>query len=74
MAPESAEELRRYIEGVEYPARTEEVVAGAEERGAPQEVIEQLRSLGPQRHFPGPEAVVAALYRPPPGPGQATGP
>jgi hypothetical protein len=32
--------LRRYIEDAEYPARTEALVAAAEEREAPQEVIE----------------------------------
>ncbi len=74
MDPEQTGQLRRFIEGAEYPARTEELVAAAEEREAPQEVIEQLRGLGPQRHFPGPEAVIAALYVPPPGPGQATRP
>ncbi len=74
MDPKQTGQLQKYIENVEYPARTEELVAAAEEHEAPQEMIEQLRGLGPQRHFPGPEAVIAALYRPPPGPGQATRP
>ncbi len=73
-ASEQTGQLRRYIEDAKYPVKTAEVVAGTEERGAPQEVIEQLRSLGPQRHFPGPETVVVELFRPPPGPGQATRP
>lgn len=59
----SPERVLGYIEGVEYPAYTQDLLAAAEARGAPEEVMERLRSLGAQ-HFAGAEAVRAALMRP----------
>ncbi len=68
MTSTSVQDLRKYVEEVEYPAFTEDLVAAAEARGAPTEVTERLRSLGAQQ-FAGPEAVLSRL-RPPRRPGR----
>lgn len=63
MTSTSGQDLRKYVEEVEYPALTEDLVAAAEARGAPTEVMERLRSLGEQQ-FGGPEAVLTTLRSP----------
>lgn len=58
----SPEEVLQYAGGVEYPASTQDLLAAARVQGAPEEVVEQLRALGPEQ-FAGPGAVLAALRR-----------
>ncbi len=50
----------RYLEGVEYPANKEELASAAEENGAPDELVERIRTLG-RPSFSGPEEVVEEL-------------
>ncbi len=59
----SSEEVLQYVGEVEYPAYTRDLLTAAEVRGAPQDVVERLKALGPQQ-FVGPTAVSAALERP----------
>ena len=53
-------EVQKHLKGVQYPASREDVVAAAESNGAPQEIIDALRSAS-QDEFDGPNAVQAAL-------------
>ena len=50
----------RYLEGVEYPANKEELVSAAEQNGAPDALVERIRTLG-RPTFSGPDEVVAEL-------------
>jgi len=53
-------ELQKHLKGVDYPASRDDLVSAAESNGAPEEVIEALRSAG-QETFDGPTAVQSAL-------------
>jgi len=54
------DDARQYLEGVEYPANKEELASTAEENGAPDEMVERIRTLG-RPSFSGPDEVVAEL-------------
>ncbi len=53
-------EVQRHLEGAEYPASKADLVALAEENGAPQDVIEALQALDAEQ-FDGPDEVQEAL-------------
>ena len=53
-------DVQRHLEGVDYPASKQDLIAAAESNGAPQEVIEALQSVEKER-FDGPTAVQEAL-------------
>ena len=54
------DEAPQYLEGVDYPASKEDLASAAEGNGAPQELVERLRTLG-RTTFSGPDEVVAEL-------------
>ncbi len=54
------EEARQYLEGIDYPASKEDLASAAEDNGAPEELVERLRTLG-RPTFSGPVEVVAEL-------------
>ena len=54
------DDVRQYLEGVEYPASKEDLATAAEGNGAPDELVERIRTLG-RPDFSGPEEVVAEL-------------
>jgi hypothetical protein len=54
------DEARQYLEDVDYPASKEDLASAAEDNGAPEELIERLRTLG-RPSFSGPDEVVAEL-------------
>jgi Protein of unknown function (DUF2795) len=54
------DEVTQYLEGVDYPASKEVLASAAEGNGAPDELVERLRSLG-RPTFSGPDEVVAEL-------------
>ena len=54
------DEAPQYLEGVDYPASKEDLASAAEGNGAPQELVERLRTLG-RPTFSGPDEVVAEL-------------
>ena len=54
------DEVNRYLEGVDYPASKEDLATAAEGNGAPEELLERLRTLG-RPSFSGPDEVVAEL-------------
>ena len=53
-------EVQQYLEGLEYPAAKDEVIAQAEQNDAPQDVIEALQALG-EEQFDDPTEVQEAL-------------
>jgi hypothetical protein len=53
-------ELQKHLRGVSYPASRDDLVAAAESNGAPEEIVEALRSADADR-FDGPDKVQAAL-------------
>ena len=54
------DEAPQYLEGVDYPASKEDLASAAEDHGAPDELVERLRTLG-RPTFSGPDEVVAEL-------------
>lgn len=54
------DEATQYLEDIEYPASKEDLASAAEGNGAPEELVERLRTLG-RPSFSGPEEVVAEL-------------
>lgn len=50
----------RYLEGVGYPASKEDLVSAAEENGAPEELVERIKTLG-RPSFESADEVVAEL-------------
>ena len=53
-------ELQKHLKGVDYPASKDDLVSAAESNGAPDELIEALRSAS-QDTFDGPTAVQSAV-------------
>jgi uncharacterized protein DUF2795 len=51
----------KYLEGIEWPASRDEVVAAAQRNGAPADVIDALRATG-HNQYAGPNAVHNALW------------
>ena len=54
------DDARQYLEDVDYPASKEDLVSAAEDNGAPDELLERLRTLG-RPTFSGLQEVVAEL-------------
>ena len=54
------DEVNRYLEGVDYPASKEDLATAAEGNGAPEELLERLRTLG-RPSFSDQDEVVAEL-------------
>ncbi len=54
------DDVRQYLVGVDYPASKEDLASAAEGNGAPEELLESLRTLG-RPDFSGPDEVVAEL-------------
>lgn len=55
-------DVQKHLSGMTYPASRDEVVAKAEQNGAPDEILEPLRSLS-RDEFDGPDDVMEALGR-----------
>ena len=55
-----SDDARQYLEDVDYPASKEDLVSAAEGNGAPDELVERLRTLG-RPTFSGPDEIVAEL-------------
>jgi Protein of unknown function (DUF2795) len=58
----NAIDVQKHLKGMDYPATRDEVVAKAEENGAGDDIVEQLRSMSADR-FTGPDDVMEALGR-----------
>lgn len=53
-------DTQSYLKGVNYPSSKEDLVAAAQDNGAPDDVVEGLQAMG-QDSFDGPDNVMAAL-------------
>ena len=52
--------LNQYLKGANFPAEKEEVASNAENNGAPQDLVTQIRNADTER-FDSPEEVMQAL-------------
>jgi Protein of unknown function (DUF2795) len=53
-------EVQQHLSGIDYPASEDEVIATAESKGAPQEIVDALQQMDGEQ-FEGPDDVMAAL-------------
>ena len=56
-------QVGRYLEGVRFPARKEELLGRLEHNGVPGPVLGQLRKRLPEGEYRGPQDVLSALQR-----------
>ena len=56
-------QVGRYLEGVEFPARKEELLGRLERNGVPGPVLGQLHKRLPEGEYRGPQDVLSALRR-----------
>jgi Protein of unknown function (DUF2795) len=56
-------QVGRYLEGVEFPARKEELLGRLERNGVPDPVLGQLRKRLPEGEYGSPQDVLSALRR-----------
>ena len=56
-------QVGRYLKGVQFPARKEELLGRLERNGVPGPIIGQLRKRLPEGEYRGPQDVVSALRR-----------
>ncbi|WP_285743593.1 DUF2795 domain-containing protein [Lentzea sp. NBRC 105346] len=55
-------QIQKHLSGIDYPVGKDQLVAKAEENGAGDDVLSQLRGL-PDRQYNGPNAVSEELSR-----------
>lgn len=60
MTPETHEDVRRYLEGVDYPAGKDDLFSAAESHDAPDDFFKRLAELT-IREYSGPEDVAQAI-------------
>lgn len=58
--PRSADELDKYLKGMNYPASKDDLISKARSNGAPDDVIEMINSLS-ESHFKSPVDVAKAF-------------
>ncbi len=63
------DDVRRYIEGADYPTRAQDLLAAARSDDAPEGVLERLGRLPTNAQFSDPDEVVEELENPE-GPGE----
>ena len=56
-------QVGRYLQGVQFPARKEELLGRLERKGVPGPLIGQLRKTLPEGEYRGPQEVLSALRR-----------
>lgn len=56
----SPAEIQKYLKGIDYPADKDDLIAAAEEEGAPEDVINKLKEL-PGDSFNSPVDVMKAF-------------
>ncbi len=61
--PTGAKALGRYLEGVRFPIRKEELVSRLERNGIPGSILSQARKRLPERKYRGPQDVLDALCK-----------
>jgi hypothetical protein len=58
---EAPAQVGRYLQGVQFPARKEELLGRLERNGVPGPVVGQLRKRLPEGEYRGPQDVLKAL-------------
>jgi hypothetical protein len=58
--PVSPAEVEKYLQGVDYPAKKQDLVKRAEQKSAPKEVVETLKKV-PDETFQKPTDVAKAI-------------
>lgn len=53
-------EVQRYLKGVDYPCRPEQLVSAAQDEGAPDEILDLLRGLD-DRDYDAPTEISEAI-------------
>ena len=61
--PTGAKAVRRYLEGVRFPIRKEELVSRLERNGVPGPILSQVRNRLPEREYRGSQDVLDALRK-----------
>lgn len=56
---ESPSNVQKYLKGVDYPARKQDLMEQAKKNGAPQEVMQVIQQF-PNQEFGGPQDVMKA--------------
>ena len=56
-------QVGRYLEGVEFPARKEELLGRLERNGVSGVILGQLRKRPPEGEYRGPQEVLSAVRR-----------
>jgi hypothetical protein len=56
-------QVGKYLEGVQFPARKDELLGTLERNGVPGTIIGQLRKRLPEGEYRGPQDVLSALRR-----------
>ena len=54
-------QVDKYLQGIEFPARKEELVGKLERNGVPGPIVGQLRKRLPEGEYNGPQDVLKAL-------------
>jgi hypothetical protein len=62
-APDGAKAVGRYLEGIRFPIRKQDLVAQLERNGVPGPVLSQLGKRLPEGEYRGPQDVIDALRR-----------
>lgn len=55
------QDIKQYLEGIEWPATKEDIANQVESNGAPGMVADQIRQRLPEGEFSGPKEVLGAL-------------
>jgi hypothetical protein len=61
MANVNPKEVEKYLKGMDYPAKKQDLVKHAQQQGAEQQVIEVLNDLPEGKSFEGPTGVNQAI-------------
>ncbi len=56
---DSPANVQKYLKGVNYPAKKQDLVNQAKQNGAPQEIVQELQQF-PNQEFAGPQEVMKA--------------
>ncbi|MCO5971682.1 DUF2795 domain-containing protein [Actinoallomurus soli] len=55
-------EVQKYLSGIDYPASKEQLLEHAEKKGAPKEVLDDLKKI-PEEEYDGPNRVSKAVSK-----------
>ncbi len=59
----SDEDVRKYLEGVDFPVSTFKLVTSVKEQDAPEDVLDRLNQLPSDAELPDPDTVIEQLDR-----------